>query len=88
VNHDDLKKEISRLILSNTWATMDEKVGGSFEAAEAIIALFAKADWQNLDRIIDVLEKAGCCRDGYVNAPEDVVANTLRDWLRILALPE
>lgn len=41
-------------------------------------------EWQNLDRILDALEKAGCCRNGYVHAPEDVVANTIRDWLRSL----
>ena len=40
--------------------------------------------WQNLDKILDVLEAAGCCQNGYVNAPEDVVANALRDWLRSL----
>ena len=44
-----------------------------------------KDEWQNLDRIIDALERAGCCRDGYVHAPEDVVANAIRDWLRSLA---
>lgn len=40
----DLKNKISRLILANTWATIDEKVGGTFDAADAIISLFAKAD--------------------------------------------
>jgi len=46
-------------------------------------------EWQNLDRILDVLEKAGCTRGGYVHAAEDVVANAIRDWLRtILAEPE
>lgn len=45
-------------------------------------------EWQNLDRILDALERAGCCRDGYVHAPEDVVANAIREWLRSLdALP-
>lgn len=41
-------------------------------------------EWQNMDLIIDALERAGCCRDGYVIAPEDVVANAIRDWLRAL----
>lgn len=44
----------------------------------------ALPQWQNLDHIIDVLEKAGCTKDGRVHAPEDVVANALRDWLREL----
>ena len=46
-----------------------------------------RAGWQNIDKIIDVLDKAGCCREGMVHAPEDVVANLLRDWLRALAAP-
>lgn len=41
-------------------------------------------EWQNIDKILDVLEQAGCCRNGYIHAPEDVVANTIRDWLRVL----
>lgn len=37
--------------------------------------------WKNLDRIIDALEAAGCCKNGRVHAPEDVVAGAIRNWL-------
>lgn len=40
--------------------------------------------WQNIDKIIDALEAAGCCRNGQVSSSEDHVANTIRDWLRSL----
>lgn len=39
-------------------------------------------DLENIDRILDALEAAGCCRNNYVNAPEDVVANAIREFLR------
>lgn len=58
---------------------IDAKVAA--EAADEIERLRARP-WQNLDAIIDALEKANLTRGGYVNAPEDVVANTIRDWLR------
>lgn len=38
--------------------------------------------WQNLDSILNAMEAADCCHDDYVHAPQDVVANALRDWLR------
>ncbi len=41
------------------------------------------SEWKNLDRIIDALEKAGCCHNGYINAPEDIVAHAIRDWLSL-----
>lgn len=44
-------------------------------------------EWQNLDRIIDALEKAGLCKNSSVSAPEDVVANAIRDWLRAISAP-
>lgn len=41
-----------------------------------------RADLENLDRIIDALQAAGCCRNGCVYAVEDVVANAIRDFIR------
>jgi hypothetical protein len=44
--------------------------------------------WQNLDSILDVLDRAGCCTGtGYIHAAEDVVANALRNWLRTSSVP-
>lgn len=48
---------------------------------EKAAAAWNRRSWKNLDRILDVLQAAGCCKDGRVHAPEDVVANAIRDWL-------
>lgn len=40
--------------------------------------------WQNIDNILNLLDTNKCCKNGYVNAPEDVVASLIRDWLREL----
>ena len=37
--------------------------------------------WQNIDHILNALDKAECSRHGHVYAAEDVVAKAIRDWL-------
>lgn len=51
------------------------------------LAYTAQEPWQNLDLIIDALEKAECCRNGHVYAAEDVIAHAIRDWLRASVVP-
>ena len=61
-------------------------VAGNIEEAakeiERLRVQLAAQPWQNIDAILDALEAAGCCKNDYVHAPEDVVANTIRNWLR------
>lgn len=56
------------------------------EIAAKVLKALGRSDeaWQNIDRIINSLEDAGCCRNGQVMASEDHVANTIRNWLRSL----
>lgn len=69
------------IVPKETWQAMTNKIErAQKERDEANVC-----SWQNLDRILDVLRAAGCCKDSYVHAPEDVVANAIRDWLRLSA---
>ena len=78
------RETVSECLMSMAMAT-DRKIGSLRRAAEILAqSKTPPAEWQNLDRIIDELERAGCTRNGYVHAPEDVVANVIRDWLRSL----
>ncbi len=72
-------------LVADAICSADIEYGPNYEelarAAIAAIAAALNKPWMDIDLIIDALDAAGCCKNGYVNAPEDVVARALRDWL-------
>ena len=96
MSNDPMREELKKIAATDEYPDHEDTAAELREIARNALSLPVPVpqdrdavieEWQNIDNILDVLEKAGCCRNGHVHAAEDVVANAIRDWLRALKSP-